>query len=69
LKKKILVIEQHFYPEVAATGQLLLDLCENLVKAGYQVKVITGNPTEIYQYRNYKKINVPRKEIYKGIEI
>ncbi|HBY57853.1 MAG TPA: hypothetical protein DEG96_08375 [Candidatus Atribacteria bacterium] len=69
MKKKILVIEQHFYPEVAATGQLLLDLCEDLVKAGYQVKVITGNPTEIYQYHNHKKINVPRKEIYKGIEI
>jgi len=65
LKKKILVIEQHFYPEVAATGQLLLDLCEDLVKAGYQVKVITGNPTEIYQ----KQINIKRRENYKGIEI
>jgi len=58
LKRKILVIEQHFYPEVAATGQLLLDL-------GYQVKVITGNPTEIYQ----KKIDIPRRENYQGIEI
>jgi len=65
LKRKILVIEQHFYPEVAATGQLLLDLCEDLVKAGYQVKVITGNPTELFQ----KKINIPRRENYKGIEI
>jgi len=65
LKRKILVIEQHFYPEVAATGQLLLDLCEDLVKAGYQVKVITGNPTEIYQ----KKIDIPRRENYQGIEI
>jgi glycosyltransferase involved in cell wall biosynthesis len=65
LKKKILVIEQHFYPEVAATGQLLLDLCEDLVKAGYQVKVITGNPTELFQ----KKIKIPRRENYQGIEI
>jgi len=65
LKRKILVIEQHFYPEVAATGQLLLDLCEDLVKVGYQVKVITGNPTELYQ----KKINIPRRENYQGIEI
>ena len=60
MKKKILVIEQHFYPEVAATGQLLLDLCEDLVNAGHQVKVITGNPTEIY----HKKINIPRKDDY-----
>ncbi len=65
MKRKILVIEQHFYPEVAATGQLLLDLCEDLVKAGYQVKVITGNPTELFQ----KKINIPRRENYQGIEI
>lgn len=65
MKRKILIIEQHFYPEVAATGQLLLDLCEDLVKAGYQVKVITGNPTELFQ----KKINIPGREIYQGIEI
>ncbi|PKP58070.1 hypothetical protein CVT91_09295 [Candidatus Atribacteria bacterium HGW-Atribacteria-1] len=65
MTRKILVIEQHFYPEVAATGQLLLDLCEDLVKAGYQVKVITGNPTELFQ----KKINIPRRENYQGIEI
>lgn len=65
MKKRILIIEQHFYPEVAATGQLLLDLCEDLVKVGYQVKVIVGNPTEIYQ----KEIKVVRKENFKGIEI
>lgn len=65
MKKRILIIEQHFYPEVAATGQLLLDLCEDLVKVGYQVKVIAGNPTEIYQ----KEIKVVRKENFKGIEI
>lgn len=64
---KILVIQQHFYPEVAATGQLLLDLCEDLVKSGYKVKVITGNPTEIPQEK--QKENILRKEIYKGIEI
>ncbi len=67
MKVKILVIQQHFYPEVAATGQLLLDLCEGLVKAGYKVKVITGNPTEIPQEK--QKGNFLRKENYKGIEI
>jgi len=67
LKEKILVIQQHFYPEVAATGQLLLDLCEDLVKAGYKVKVITGNPTEIPQ--EIQRRNILRKENYKGIEI
>lgn len=61
------MIQQHFYPEVAATGQLLLDLCEDLVKAGYQVKVITGNPIEIPQ--EIQRGNILRRENYQGIEI
>ena len=67
MKDKILMIQQHFYPEVAATGQLLLDLCEDLVKAGYQVKVITGNPTEMPQ--EIQRESILRKENYQGIEI
>jgi glycosyltransferase involved in cell wall biosynthesis len=63
--KKILVINQHFYPEVAATGQLLLDLCEDLVSTGYKVKVITGNSAGELN----KKNKISRKESYKGIEI
>ncbi len=65
MANKILVINQHFYPEVAATGQLLLDLCEDLVKAGYVVKVLTGNPNSDLNKNN----KVPRRENYKGIEI
>ena len=67
MKENILVIQQHFYPEVAATGQLLLDLCEDLVKTGYKVKVITGNPTEVPQ--EIQRRNILRKENYKGIEV
>jgi len=62
---KILVINQHFYPEVAATGQLLLDLCEDLVKDGYRVKVITGNPDADLNRKN----KILKRENYKGIEI
>ena len=65
MKRKILVIEQNFYPEVAAAGQLLLDLCEDLARAGYQVKVITGNPKELFQ----KKIKISKRENYRGVEI
>lgn len=65
MNNKILVINQHFYPEVAATGQLLLDLCEDLVGAEYKVKVITGNPNSDLN----KNKKVPGKENYKGIEI
>jgi len=69
LNSKILLIQQHFYPEIAATGQLLLDLCEDLVKVGYDVKVVTGNPTEILNDKKKESKNVRRKENYKGIEI
>jgi glycosyltransferase involved in cell wall biosynthesis len=63
--KKILIISEPFYPQVAAIGQLLTDLSEDLVKAGFQVKVVTGNPNN-----NFNKNNtIPRKENYKGIEI
>ncbi|MBE3128357.1 MAG: glycosyltransferase family 4 protein [Actinobacteria bacterium] len=65
MTKKILVINQHFFPEVAATGQLLLDLCEDLVKAGYVVNVITGNPNGVLNKNN----KVPGRENYEGIEI
>ncbi len=65
MTNRILVINQHFYPEVAATGQLLLDLCEDLVRAGYRVKVITGNPNSNLN----KKNKILKRENYKGIEI
>ena len=65
MANKILIINQHFYPEVAATGQLLLDLCEDLVRAGYRVKVITGNPNSDLN----KKNRILKRENYKGIEI
>jgi len=63
--KNILIISEPFYPQVAAIGQLLTDLSEDLIKSGYQVKVVTGNPNN-----NFNKNNkIPRKENYKGIEI
>lgn len=65
MANKILIINQHFYPEVAATGQLLLDLCEDLVKDGYRVKVITGNPNGDLNRKN----KILKRENYKGIEI
>lgn len=42
--KHLLFINQHYYPDFAATGQLLAELCEDLVKAGFRVTVITGYP-------------------------
>ena len=60
-----MIISEPFYPQVAAIGQLLTDLSEDLINAGYKVKVITGNPNNIFVKNN----TIPRKEKYKGIEI
>lgn len=39
---KVLLINQFFHPDVAATAQLLTDLAEDLGVAGHQVTVVTG---------------------------
>lgn len=51
-KKKILVISQNYYPEQFR----ITDICEELVKRGYQVTVLTGLP------------NYPQGKIYDGYE-
>ncbi|RCW86918.1 glycosyltransferase involved in cell wall biosynthesis [Halanaerobium sp. DL-01] len=63
MRDKILVINQHFYPEFAATGQLLEDLCADLSRDN-KVTVLTGKPS-------YNGIidNIPKQEKYRGIEI
>lgn len=42
---KILVINQHFYPEVAATAHLMTELCADLVELGHEVTVVAGKPS------------------------
>ncbi len=49
---KILVVCQHYYPEPFR----ITDICEELVKQGNQVTVITGTP------------NYPKGEIYEGYD-
>lgn len=49
---KILVICQHYYPEPFR----ITDICEELVKCGHEVSVVTGTP------------NYPMGEIYPGYE-
>lgn len=51
----ILFINQHYYPDFAATGQLLSELCEDLAEKNWKVTVITGMP-EIGTYpKSYSK--------------
>jgi colanic acid biosynthesis glycosyl transferase WcaI len=42
---RVLVLHQHYWPEIAATAQILTDLCEELARAGHDVTVVTAQPS------------------------
>ena len=64
--KNILVVSQYFYPEQFRIN----DICEEWVKRGYQVTVLTGVPNypkgKFFSGYSWRK---KRKECYKGINI
>jgi len=63
--KKILVVSQYYYPEQFS----ITHICEELVKKGYKVSVVTGNPNypmgEIYDGYD----NTYREECINGVQI
>ena len=44
---RILVINQYYAPDIAASGQLLAELCQNLAGNGFSVTVITAQPSYV----------------------
>ena len=71
---RVVFLNRSFYPDITATGQLLTELCEDLVKDyNCQVTVIVGRPLILIskdndQARNFGK-GIVQKENLKGIEI
>jgi glycosyltransferase involved in cell wall biosynthesis len=64
----VLVFNRSFYPDVSATGQLLTDLCEDLVAAhDCRVTVITGPPLGRAGVELSEP--VPAFEVFRGIRI
>lgn len=62
----ILVLHQHYWPEIAATAQILSDVCEDLAAAGHRVMVVCGQPS----YRAaVGPTRLPVREIHRGVEI
>src|SRR5262245_15554489 len=65
----IVFFNRSFYPDISATGQLLTDLCEGLVRDyGCRVSVITGpplNPPAGYELPR----GLVSREIYRGIDV
>ena len=37
---KILFVNQFYWPDVAATAQLMVDLCEDLARQGHDITVL-----------------------------
>ena len=63
---KILVVCQHYYPEPFR----ITDICEELVKRGHEVTVVTGTPNypEGVTYKGYEK-GKKKYEVLNGVEI
>jgi len=62
MARSVLLINQHYHPDFAATGQLLKDLAEDLAANGFIVTVLTGPPL-------YSKEPVPSGEMRAGVRI
>src|SRR5881275_3358334 len=61
---KLLLVNQHYYPDVASTGQHLTDLAEHLAREGYGVEVLTGRGKYVAG-----KMDAPAREIRNGVRI
>jgi glycosyltransferase involved in cell wall biosynthesis len=64
LKPSILFVNQHYWPDVAATGQILSDLTEFLVAGGYDVGVLCSRG-------GYEggRVDAPHREIRRGVRV
>lgn len=63
-KTSILIVTQHFYPDFAATGQLLFDLSKKLAQKDFKISVFTAMPF----YKDIKRTS-PSKEIINDVKI
>lgn len=62
---RVLVLHQHYWPEIAATAQILSDLCEDLVSFGHEVRVVCGQPS----YRALEQKGLASSEKHNGVSI
>ena len=65
--KHILIFNRSFWPDVEATGQFLLELCEELSRL-YRVTVISGSSYYVKE-KKFPAFSIYREEKFKGINI
>lgn len=61
---KLLVINQYYAPDLASTGQLAAEICKSLVKHGFEVHVVTGQPSYMAS-----SPEAPRYEVLDGVHV
>jgi glycosyltransferase involved in cell wall biosynthesis len=61
---RLLLVNQHYYPDVASTGQHLTDLAEHLVQDGFSVEVLTGRGKYVAGL-----VEAPATEVRNGVRI
>lgn len=62
---RIVFINQHYWPDVAATAQLLTDLCEFLAERGHEVHVLCSRAA----YENFGRDDLRPFEHHSGVNI
>ncbi|HUQ80914.1 MAG TPA: glycosyltransferase family 4 protein [Gemmatimonadaceae bacterium] len=64
MRASLLFVNQHYTPDVAATGQCLADLAEHLVREGYDVEVMASRT----RYSS-GQVSAPAHEIVNGVRV
>lgn len=60
----LLFVNQHYWPDVAATGQCLTDLAEHLAGVGFDVRVLAGRAGYMGG-----ELDVPERETRNGVRV
>jgi glycosyltransferase involved in cell wall biosynthesis len=63
-RKKVLVLNQYFPPDVASTGQYAFDIASGFFRAGNDVHVVAGQPSYVAAPRH-----APAEEILDGLHV
>lgn len=65
MDKSVLLVNQYFWPDMAATAQLLGDLAEDLVRSGWEVNVLSGTGAYVSSHEG----RLPGRETWNGVKI
>ncbi len=69
---RVLLINQYYYPDIAATAQLCQDWAEDLVRLGHEVTVLAGTGRYRVAHRGERaepQVRLPQRETHNGVAI